>query len=104
MIRTGKPGHNCTTVICPIASNIMSISYLINTLDKDCRVSQLYLLLQTKDILGLSYNSEPEQPAPEIQQEEPKKSFKRKGRGVNKRLKQEVKEEKSTTTVCCTIR
>jgi hypothetical protein len=87
-----------TRIILFTATNISSISQLIDVLEEERQTRQLHLLLLSEDTSRPSYDTELEQ-----EEQKPAKGKKptmktSKGKG-SKRIKQEVKEEESNAKV-----
>jgi hypothetical protein len=92
-----------TRIILFSATNISSISQLIDVLEEERQIRQLHLLLLSEDTSRPSYDTELEQEE-ERKPAKGKKPVVKKGNGKgNKRIKQEVKEEESITKVYRTI-
>jgi hypothetical protein len=99
-VGTGPAGKAYRTrIILFAATNISSISQLIEVLEEERQTRQLHLLLLSEDTSRPSYDTESEQEEEQKPAKGRKPATKKtKGKG-NKRVKQEVKGEESNNKV-----
>ena len=103
-VGTGPAGKAYRTrIILFSATNISSISQLIDVLEEERQIRQLHLLLLSEDTSGPSYETESEQEEERKPAKGRKPAMKKSNSKGNKRIKQEVKEEESDTKVYRTI-